>query len=284
MSSCTHNEWLCRVENSINFLKTDNPTSEVRLTCRICFRDVEFPNRESIPEGFTLVGSIEDPPKRILFVHSIQKGTTHEELQFHLNLFCNEDNQIEKIVMNTEQQYAFVQIRDPRIAARLVGLGKFLDTPLKAIRITYAKNQSPLLTKSIFLVIDRVCCGQGGMLPITPLLLFQIFYHFSNIRKVITLGQAGNAPLKQTKALIELASCKDAEAALNHGPNLRVELEGHDVLEIHISVGKNEAIQNSTNSPSSMVITEENERMLRWQFPQLPRSLVISSNENQHAH
>ncbi|KNH09483.1 RNA-binding protein [Perkinsela sp. CCAP 1560/4] len=262
-----------REENPVNRRDTSQGAEITRLTCRVCYCDITFPPNESVPCDFEIVGSIVDPPKRIIFLHGLRAGITDEELQFHLNLCCQENDQIEKIQVRREHRYAFVQIKDPHVAARLVGIGKFLDSTLHNSYISYARTQSPLVTKSLFVVLKRVGCGPGGMLPLTPFLLYQIFHHFPNIRKIITLGLADGLPQKHTKALIELASCSDSEKALSYGTNLRVELSGHDLIDIQISMGKNEEIQNSTNSPSSMVLTESEEHMLRWHYPPLERTL-----------
>ena len=271
--TCQHNEWYRRIENPSNFCSNSEKSPPLRFSCRICLHEVSYVHSDDIPADFVVIGSIEDDAKRIIFLHSIKKGATQDEILLHLSSFCQDAEQIERINMN-EQRFAFVQIKDPLCARKLIEAS--IDSNCFPFRISYANNQTPLLTKSLFLIVNRKQCGLAGMLPITPLLIFQIFYHFSNIRKIIVLNPPSAAPQTQTKVLIEMASCTDAAIALNFGQSLQIELEGHDTLEIQIGIGKNESIQNSNNSASSMIMSKEEEYGLRCEYPQWDRSLCFS--------
>uniref|UniRef100_A0A7S4JJ62 RRM domain-containing protein n=1 Tax=Paramoeba aestuarina TaxID=180227 RepID=A0A7S4JJ62_9EUKA len=279
-SVCGHNEWLRRLLNPVNF--NDVSWDEItRLTCRVCFCDRSF-SSDQIPDDLKIVGELIDPPKRILFVHNLRTDTSQEEIFFHLNLCCQQNHQIEKIQYTPGSKFAFVQIGDPCIAAHLVEQGEFIDSCLRSVRIAYAKSQNLLITCSLFLLIEREArSGPLGYLPITPFLVFQIFQHFTSIRKIITLGTDG-VPQKQTKVLMELATCYDAENALSFGSNFRVELSGHDRLDISITSGKNEKIQCCRNAPNCMYIADETvERTLREHFPPLQRTFYFSGERSE---
>eukprot|EP00760_Papus_ankaliazontas_P025605 PhM_4_TR2812/c0_g1_i1/m.86156 len=274
---CHHSEWS-------RLIPFDGTVTDIKLTCRVCYAVATFPNESAMQRLIAVTDVVaheEEKPKRVVHVRNVPQGFSDTDLKA---VFEQRGWPVLGLTQHSDRHHAFVEFMSPVDALTVSRAAKIPISSSRTLFCQYAHNQKAVEAKTddgvgrtMMVTLRRLQCGEGGPLPITPYLVYQMLCTTGPVVKVLVMGGPNDAAAcpDVVKALVQFASPDAVRFAL---PRLKdghqVMLGEHDVVGVTAVLSKAAEIRSMHNTPTCLVITEGMKMICHSVCPPLMRETI----------